>query len=153
MTAVLGVLETALYVSELNRAKKFYVDVVGLTPMFEDERLVALDAGGRSTLLLFLRGESIHDRQIRGGLLPGHNGWGPLHMAFAISSESLSGWKEKLADAKVGLRGEMEWPAGGRSIYFNDPDGHLLELATPGIWPNFPAFGDVQGQGAPPEFR
>ncbi|HWQ03343.1 MAG TPA: glyoxalase, partial [Candidatus Nitrosotenuis sp.] len=26
---------------------------------------------------------------------------------------------------------------GGRSIYFRDPDGHSLELVTPGVWPNY----------------
>jgi hypothetical protein len=29
------------------------------------------------------------------------------------------------------------WPEGSTSIYFRDPDGHLLELVTPGLWPNY----------------
>ena len=31
----------------------------------------------------------------------------------------------------------MKWPRGGESLYFRDPDGHLVELATPGLWANY----------------
>ena len=31
-------------------------------------------------------------------------------------------------------------PRGGESIYFGDPDGHLLELAAPGLWPGARIF-------------
>ncbi|PYK92782.1 MAG: glyoxalase, partial [Verrucomicrobia bacterium] len=26
------------------------------------------------------------------------------------------------------------WESEARSLYFRDPDGHMIELATPGIW-------------------
>jgi catechol 2,3-dioxygenase-like lactoylglutathione lyase family enzyme len=29
------------------------------------------------------------------------------------------------------------WPRGGRSVYFRDPDGHSVELATPGLWETY----------------
>jgi catechol 2,3-dioxygenase-like lactoylglutathione lyase family enzyme len=33
-------------------------------------------------------------------------------------------------------RGVCDQPSrGGHSIYFSDPDGRSVELATPGIWP------------------
>ena len=35
------------------------------------------------------------------------------------------------------LEGRTEWPRGGVSVYFRDPDGHLLELATPGLWEGY----------------
>ena len=35
---------------------------------------------------------------------------------------------------QVEIEGRTDWPRGGHSIYFRDPDGHLLELATPGLW-------------------
>jgi catechol 2,3-dioxygenase-like lactoylglutathione lyase family enzyme len=34
----------------------------------------------------------------------------------------------------VAIESRMEWPRGGKSIYFRDPDGHLLEVLTPGVW-------------------
>jgi len=34
----------------------------------------------------------------------------------------------------LAIEGRTDWSRGGHSIYFRDPDGHLLELATPGLW-------------------
>ena len=58
-----GVLETALYVDDMARARGFYEAALGLSPMFADERLTAYPVGGRSALLVFLRGsttETVH---------------------------------------------------------------------------------------------
>jgi catechol 2,3-dioxygenase-like lactoylglutathione lyase family enzyme len=90
-------------------------------------------------LLVFARGESTEDSVSERGTVPGHDGRGPLHMAFRIAADSYDAWRRHLVSAGVPMRGEMRWPAGGRSLYFEDPDGHVLELATPGLWPNYPA--------------
>lgn len=58
-------------------------------------------------------------------------------MAFAIPAGSEDAWRAHLAAQDVALRSEVAWPRGGRSLYFEDPDGHVLELATPGLWPNY----------------
>ena len=44
------------------------------------------------------------------------------------------GPRESLESRGVEVVREVEWELGGRSLYFRDPDGHLLELATPGVW-------------------
>jgi catechol 2,3-dioxygenase-like lactoylglutathione lyase family enzyme len=136
MPAIEGLLETALYVDDMDRSVAFFRDVVGLSPMMQSERLTAFDTGGQGVLLLFERGASLDDMRGRGGVVPGHDGRGPLHMAFAIREESYDEWQRHLAEAGVKIRGEMRWPRGGRSLYFEDPDGHVLEVATPGLWPN-----------------
>ena len=130
-----GILETAIYVDDLRRAQRFYEDILELSPVFTDGRLRAYDVGGRSILLVFERGSSIETVTLPGGTIPGHDGRGPLHCAFAVSADELSGWKERLAAHGIQIEGCMNWPHGGKSIYFRDPDGHLLELATPGLWP------------------
>ncbi len=71
-----------------------------------------------------------HLRSAR-GTVPGHDGAGLLHMAFAITADSYDEWLAHLRAVSVPLRGQMSWPGGGRSIYFEDPDGRMLELATP----------------------
>ena len=130
-----GILETAIYVDDLRRAQRFYEDILELKPVFADGRLTAYDVGGRSILLVFQRGASIETVTLPGGVIPGHDGAGPLHYAFAISADELPAWKERLNAHGIPMEGCADWPRGGKSIYFRDPDGHLLELATPGIWP------------------
>jgi catechol 2,3-dioxygenase-like lactoylglutathione lyase family enzyme len=134
---VSGLLETALYVADMARAVRFFRDVLGLRPMLEGDRLTAFDAGRSGVLLLFLAGASLEDMSSPGGVVPGHDGSGPVHMAFAIPAGSAEAWRTHLAAQGVMLRSEVAWPRGGQSLYFEDPDGHVLELATPGLWPNY----------------
>jgi catechol 2,3-dioxygenase-like lactoylglutathione lyase family enzyme len=128
------VLETALYVDDLARAARFYADILGLTPLFADERLRAFAVGGRNVLLLFRRGASLATTRMPGGTIPPHDGSGPLHVAFGITSAELAAWEARLRARHIAIEGRTDWPRGGHSIYFRDPDGHLLELATPGLW-------------------
>jgi catechol 2,3-dioxygenase-like lactoylglutathione lyase family enzyme len=129
-----GVLESALYVDDLARACGFYERILALDQIYRDERLAAYAVGGRNVLLLFRRGASLTITRMPGGTIPPHDGAGPLHIAFAIAKDALPAWEERLAQHGVAIEGTTDWPRGGRSIYFRDPDGHLLELATPGLW-------------------
>jgi catechol 2,3-dioxygenase-like lactoylglutathione lyase family enzyme len=131
------VLETALYVDDLERAAEFYREVLGFPQMVKDTRLHVFDAGEQTILLLFQRGGSVEESVLPGGTIPPHDGAGPLHLAFAIAADQLEPWEQRLADHGVAIEGRVTWPRGGISIYFRDPDGHLLELATPGIWPTY----------------
>jgi catechol 2,3-dioxygenase-like lactoylglutathione lyase family enzyme len=127
------VLETALYVDDLDRAAAFYAELFDLSFLYADERLRAF-AVGAGVLLLFRRGASLQTMTMPGGTIPPHDGSGPLHVAFAIAADELVPWEERLRDRGIPVEGRTEWQRGGRSIYFRDPDGHLLELATPGLW-------------------
>jgi catechol 2,3-dioxygenase-like lactoylglutathione lyase family enzyme len=129
-----SVLETALYVDDLARARAFYEGDLGLPLLFDNQRMCAFDIGGASVLLLFLRGASADDMPTPGGTIPGHDGQGPLHIGFAISAEELAAWEERLRERRIPITSRVTWSRGGTSVYFHDPDGHLLELATPGLW-------------------
>jgi catechol 2,3-dioxygenase-like lactoylglutathione lyase family enzyme len=132
---IAGVLETAIYVADLPRARRFYEDVLGLGAVFSDDRLAAY-AVGRSVLLVFLRGASTEVMTMPGGIIPPHDGAGRIHFALSIAAADLPAWAAHLAAHGVAEEGRTVWPRGGTSLYFRDPDGHLAELATPGIWPN-----------------
>jgi catechol 2,3-dioxygenase-like lactoylglutathione lyase family enzyme len=128
------VIETALYVDDLERAARFYEQVLGLDMLTGDARFRAYDVGGLNVLLLFRRGATLETVRLPGGTIPPHDGRGPLHVAFAIEAEELSRWERQLGAHGVAIEGRTDWSRGGHSIYFRDPDGHLLELATPGLW-------------------
>jgi catechol 2,3-dioxygenase-like lactoylglutathione lyase family enzyme len=134
MPTTTGVLETALYVDDLARAACFYEDVLGLPALTSDTRFRAYDVGGRSVLLVFQRGATLETVVMPGGTIPPHDGHGPLHIALAIPAAELAAWEQRLAQHGVAIEGRTRWRRGGESIYFRDPDGHLLELATPGLW-------------------
>lgn len=131
-----GLRESAIYTADMARAAGFFGRVLGLKTLAATDRLTAFDAGAGGVLLVFPAGGATADVTTDAGTIPGHDGSGPLHMAFAITAEAYEDWRAHLVQAGVSIRAEMTWPKGGRSLYFEDPDGHVLELATPGLWAN-----------------
>jgi catechol 2,3-dioxygenase-like lactoylglutathione lyase family enzyme len=135
MPEIRGVLETSLYVSDLERSRNFYTRLFHFPVMFEDERSCALNICGRQVLLLF-RKEATGAHETKGGLIPPHGANGAsLHLAFAIGRDDLDPWERRLVQDHVEIESRVVWPRGGKSLYFRDPDGHLIELASPGLWP------------------
>ena len=135
--AIDGILETAVYVDDMEQAHEFYSGVLGLKRMVSGDRLSAYDAGPAQTLLIFHRGHTDEDVETKGGVVPGHGTNGPSHFAFRISAAALEAWRSYLAEVGVDVISEVVWPAGGTSLYFKDPDGNIVELASAPLWPNF----------------
>ncbi len=127
--------EAALYVDDITRAARFYTELFECPTLRLDERLCALRVSTEQVLLLFLRGHSLQPVRLNDNVvIPGHNGNGPLHLCFGIQASDLSAWEDKLAKLGIGIESRVQWPSGAASLYFRDPDNHLVELATPGLW-------------------
>src|SRR5580704_4730984 len=123
-----GILESSLYVDDLPRSVRFFQEICGFFVISDfGERGCAMHAGPRQVLLLFKKGAS---REI----LSPHDGDGELHIAFAIPAVELAAWESWLAKKGIAMEEKRSWDLGGWSLYFRDPDRHLLELATPGVW-------------------
>jgi catechol 2,3-dioxygenase-like lactoylglutathione lyase family enzyme len=137
MPVLKRILETALYVEDLEVACTFYREIMGLLPITRDERLGSFDVAGRSILLLFRRGGTADGVKADGGnYIPPHDGSGEQHLAFEVERCELAAWEDHLVNAGIKILSKTAWMRGGRSLYFRDPDGHLIELAgTPGTWP------------------
>lgn len=124
-----GILETSLYVGNVARSAEFYGRVFGFEPLepgepLNDEtRLCPMRAGDRSVLLLFKRGATI-DTEASGA----------IHIAFGIARSDLAAWERWLREQGILIELRKTWKYGGEALYFRDPDGHLLEVATPGVW-------------------
>lgn len=124
-----GVHEAALYVSDLVRAERFWVRLglerIGSAP----GRHVFFRAGTDLLLIFDSRGT------ISGGRVPGHGTVGPGHVALGVADiAALEECRAALEREGIEVEAETEWPTGGRSIYFRDPDGNSVEFITRGSW-------------------
>ena len=135
MPRIRRVLETILYCDDLEGTARFYETLLECPPMLRTPRVVGFSSGEGTVLLLFDRRAAAAPLPSPGGLIPGHTGSGPAHIAFAIDRSELTAWQHRLAELGVGIESRVHWERGGESLYFRDPDGHSVELATPGTWP------------------
>ena len=123
-----GILESSLYVADVASSVHFYQRIFGFQVISDfGERGCAMQAGNRQVLLLFKKAGS---RTIPSP----HDGDGELHLAFAIPAAELASWEAWLAGKGIAVEEKLTWELGGESLYFRDPDRHLIELATPGVW-------------------
>lgn len=123
-----GILESSLYVADVVRSAHFYEKIFGFRVIANfGERGCAMKAGNRQVLLLFKKGGS---RNISSP----HDGDGELHLAFAINAAELASWEAWLEENGIAVEEKHTWELGGHSLYFRDPDRHLIEVATPGTW-------------------
>ncbi|KAL7344003.1 Glyoxalase/Bleomycin resistance protein/Dihydroxybiphenyl dioxygenase [Rhodotorula toruloides] len=143
------VLELCLYARNLSASVHFYSKTLRLgEPFLNSERMAGFSLGS-TTLLLFQRGKTFDDSVMPNdrGLIPGH-GLAPTaesdkvklktHFALAVEkNEEIEEWEQEFKEKEVKILGKVEWPKGGKSLYFADPDGHVGELAARGIWPHW----------------
>jgi len=125
-----GILETCLYVDDLDVAQNFYSKVLGLEVVGHQEgRHVFFRCGPRMLLVFDPRATSRPDSDV-----PQHGAIGPSHVAFMADSRELDDWIEHLISHGIDIEKIVDWPQGGRSVYFRDPAGNSLEVAAPEIW-------------------
>jgi catechol 2,3-dioxygenase-like lactoylglutathione lyase family enzyme len=129
-----GIVETCISASDLSRSVRFYQDVLGLRLLERLDHLCAFAAGKHQVFLIFLRGAMVEPVLMPGGLIPAHDSRGQAHFAFSISKEDFPAWEKHLTAMGIPIESKVDWPAGGKSLYFRDPDDNLVEVATPGIW-------------------
>lgn len=132
MDGVAGILETAVYYPHDLRERMlvFYEDELGL------RRVAGWDDGtafrlGPGVLLLF-------DRDLlaeRHAPMADHGSAGPGHVCLRAEPGEYEHVRERIAAAGIEITYDHEWSSGGRSFYFKDPAGNLLEVADRDIWP------------------
>jgi catechol 2,3-dioxygenase-like lactoylglutathione lyase family enzyme len=99
-----------------------------------DERFCALSVADRNVLLLFRKGQRWNPFRRPVARFRRTMAREQLHVAFAIPAAAEADWQRRLAERGIAIESTVDWPRGGRSLYFRDPDQHLLELITPGCW-------------------
>lgn len=132
MRPIAAIVETSVYVAnerELDLAREFYARVLGLTLSREEKGRHAFFSVGEGMLLVF---NSQATR--KADHPPPHGASGVGHFALGIAREDYDAWRDRLLAHDVAIGREIQWPTGGKSIYFLDPAGNLAELVTPGVW-------------------
>jgi catechol 2,3-dioxygenase-like lactoylglutathione lyase family enzyme len=149
--AVTRILETSLYVANLGRSRDFYAALFGFPVLMEDQRMVAMALPAKQVLLLFRHGATAAPSEMPFGTVPAHGGvsqGAALHLCLAIAYDQLAPWEAHLHATGIAIESRITWPAGGTSLYFRDPDGHSIEVATPGLWRNDPLEPPIAARGA-----
>jgi len=127
--AVNKVVETGVYVTDLDAAREFYTNVVGLELYTEEKNRHVFLKAGKSMLLIFRAEATLNERR-----LPPHGATGVQHFAFEIEGKDFDYWKRRLAEKGVPVEREVDWGR-ARSVYFRDPSNNVVELITKGNWP------------------
>lgn len=147
MPEIHRLIETFLIVESVDAASGLYSEVLGLKHYGEPSASGALfRLPGGQLLGVVARDAATEPNELTGGTVPavvpkeeGGGGAarrpaGQAHLAFAVATDQIDAWRRRLEANGVSVEGDVSWERGGRSLYFRDPDGHLLELATPGLW-------------------
>lgn len=130
-----GILESALYVDDLDAAEAFYREVMGLEKVARVEGRHVFLRCGDGILLLFDPAKTIQPPALDARLpVPPHGTRGDGHLCFRATADEIERWVTHLCGRGIALEADFKWPQGGRSIYFRDPAGNSLELAEPRIW-------------------
>ena len=130
---VAGVLETCIYAEDLEAAEAFYLSVLGLEAFQKAPgRHVFFYCGPHAVFLVFNPAATVRSDMKLG--VPTHGAAGPGHVTFSIREAEMADWRERLSAEGIAIEKEVDWPGGGRSIYFRDPAGNSVELASARIW-------------------
>jgi len=109
-----GIDHLVLHVQDVSRAKKFYTELLGMTVYRENDNQAFLHCGHQGVALFKKRGDE-----------PLTTGNDLNHLALNVESGTYETLKAELENNGVTVTGR---PGEDRCIYFNDPDGHRLQL-------------------------
>lgn len=123
------IFESVLYAADLPAAEEFYSNLLGLARFPSHEDMLAFKTP-TGMLLIFNPEKS----SLPGRPLPSHGARGPGHLAFRVPASDLPAWRERLTSQGVAIEHQQDWEEGGTSLYFRDPAGNSLELASGQLW-------------------
>ena len=137
----MGLFEMVLEVADLAAAERFYVDVLGL-PVADrwvgDRPAVWLSIGREAFIGLWPR-ETGGERAIHRG-----RGGAHVHFALRVPAGTLAAVQARLVAHGVAVEDGWTFRPGDHAIYFDDPDGNVVELTERvTLWDGSPATESV----------
>lgn len=129
------ILETVIYCDDVAEARAFYVGLLNREPAhYEPEEYVFFRLESQVLLIFNPHASRSQEKDVNGATIPQHGGVGDVHLAFEILLEDMEESRRHLASLGIVIESEVDWPNGGRSIYFRDPSGNSVELVTKKLW-------------------
>ena len=119
---ITGVQDFYYSVTDVERAKKFYIEGLGLSLQFEHEHWISLDVNGFS---LGLHPEENPIPQISRDSHGAHAGG-----TLTFRSNNINEDKQRILEFGGHILGEADQPW-GHMLIFEDPDGNVLKLMNP----------------------
>jgi catechol-2,3-dioxygenase len=113
-----GLCELTLESRDHRALARFYHDALRLPLLAEEDDRVWLACGPRSRLGLW----SIGEKEF------GDRGGRHVHFALSVPRGRLHDIGRQLAETGIPTRGPVQHDGGDQSLYFEDPDGNLVEL-------------------------
>jgi len=123
-----GILETCLYATDLDSAEAFYSDVFSLELYAKVPGRHVFFVCGNGMLLIFNPEKTGSEPKTP------HGTTGAGHLCFRVKEEEIAVWLQWLQSKGVQIEDEVTWPGGSHSLYFRDPAGNSLEVASPALW-------------------
>lgn len=117
MSGTDGFAELTLQARDPGAMERFYAEALGLRVLAREDDRIWLDVGGHARLGLWTPGEKEF----------GDEGGAHVHFAFRATPGGLDALRERLVAAGTEVRGPEEHPGGDRSVYFEDPEGNVVE--------------------------
>lgn len=128
------VLESALYVDDLDAAVAFYASVFSLPLVGRVPGRHAFLRCGPGMLLLFVAAATEVPGPPGPLQVPPHGARGPGHLAFAAEPHGIEAWAARLQALGIPVEKALAWPGGARSLYLRDPSGNSVEIAEARLW-------------------
>jgi catechol 2,3-dioxygenase-like lactoylglutathione lyase family enzyme len=129
-----GVLEAALYADDLEAARRFYGDALGLPEIAAQEGRHVFFRAGAAVLLVFNPAASRRPPATDAVPVPPHGADGAGHVCLTVDEDALSDMADRLDAAGIAIEADFRWPHGPRSIYVRDPADNSVEFASPRLW-------------------
>lgn len=115
--------------TDLNKAREFYHDLLGLEIIGFVEGKHIFFRVGTSVLLCFNPEDSRNKKSP-----PPHYAAGKYHFAFEVAQADYEKEKRYLVEKGIKITDEVVWKNGLKSSYFEDPAGNVLEIVPEGVW-------------------
>lgn len=119
---ITGIRDVYYSVTDVKRAKRFYMECLGLTLNFEHDHWISLNCGGVSV--------GLHPEESPIPMIPRDSHGAHAGATITFHSDNVKEDRARIEAFGGKILGEADQPW-GHMLVFEDPDGNVLKLMNP----------------------